>query len=121
MVQLDFIGSYCGDHKVGKAAGKRVFKPKNIWMPGYGGADCSRYFGTQAMLMQRDTLPSVVEHMETHKTLPMDHVQGSLPRGLTWRPQIARSPIQKFNKLPSFCSKTTGTSSISGNGKMVFK
>merc|ERR1719191_611675 len=63
--------------------------------------------------MQKGTLPEVVEHMETHKTLPMDHVQGSLPKGLAWRPQIARSPIQKFNKLPDFCSKKVHTSSIS--------
>jgi len=114
MVQLDFIGSFCMGHRVGKAGGKRVFKPKDIFMPGTNkGADCSRYFGTQALLMQKDTLSSVVEHMESHKTVPMDHLQGELPRGLAWRPQIARSPIQKFIKAPEFCSKTAKTSSIS--------
>jgi len=114
MVQLDFIGSFCMSHRVGRAAGKRVFKPKDIWMPGYNkGADCSRYFGTQAMLMQKDTLPSVVTHMETHKVVPMDHLQGELPRALAWRPQIAKSPIQKFNKLPEFCSQKMRKSSIS--------
>merc|ERR1719463_158569 len=44
MVQLDFMGDFCRDHAVGTAAGKRVFKPKDIFMPGYGGADCARYF-----------------------------------------------------------------------------
>jgi len=116
LVQLDFIGSFCKDHQVGKFGGKRVFKPKNIFQPGVGGADCSRYFGAQALLVQKDTLPSVVEHMESHKTLPMDWYQGDLPRALAWRPQIARSPIQKFNKLPEFCSKKTRTSSISLKG-----
>jgi len=113
MVQLDFIGSFCKDHAVGKFGGKRVFKPKDIFQPGGGGADCSRYFGAQALLMQKDTLGEVVQHMESHKTLPMDWVQGSLPRGLAWRPRIARSPIQKFNKLPEFCSNKIRSSSIS--------
>jgi hypothetical protein len=113
MVQLDFIGSFCMGHRVGRFGGKRVFKPKDIFKPGIGGADCSRYFGAQALLMQKDTLSSVVDHMESHKTLPMDWVQGELPRALAWRPQIARSPIQKFNKLPDFCSKKVHTSSIS--------
>jgi hypothetical protein len=113
MVQLDFIGSYCQNHKIGKAAGKRVFKPKDVYMPGYGGADCARYFGTQAMLMQKDTLPSVVQHMETHKALPMDHLQGELPRALAWRPQIAHgSSSRQGLKLPEFCSKKSRASSI---------
>jgi len=119
MVQLDFIGSFCKGHQVGRFGGKRVFKPKDIFQPGVGGADCSRYFGAQALLVQKDTLPSVVEHMESHKVLPMDWYQGDLPRGLAWRPQIARSPIQKFNKLPEFCSKKTRTSSISLKGEPV--
>ena len=63
--------------------------------------------------MYKDTLPSVIEYMVIHKVLPMDWVQGDLPRALAWRPQIARSPIQKFNKLPSFCSKKVYKSSIS--------
>jgi len=113
MIQLDFIGSFCMNHRVGRFGGKRVFKPKDIYKPGVGGADCARYFGAQALLMQKDTLGSVVEHMESTKTHPMDWVQGDLPRALAWRPQIARSPIQKFNKLPSFCSKKIKTSSIS--------
>lgn len=118
MVQLDFIGSFCTSHRVGRFGGKRVFKPKDIFKPGYGGADCARYFGAQALLMQKDTLMEVVEHMETHKVEPMDWVQGSLPKALAWRPQIARSPIQKFNKLPTFCSGKTRISSIS-NGNSV--
>merc|ERR1719240_2356646 len=75
MVQLDFIGSSCRDHAVGRFGGKRVFKPRDIFQPGKGGADCSRYFGAQALLMQKPTLPEVVEHMETNKVLPMDWVQ----------------------------------------------
>jgi len=113
MVQLDFIGSSCRDHTIGKAGGKRVFKPKDIFMPAYGGADCARYFGTHAMLMQKDTLPSVIEHMETHKALPMDHLQGELPRALAWRPQIAHQvSTQKGRKMPEFCSKKVKGSSI---------
>merc|ERR1719265_298491 len=103
------------NHQVGKFGGKRVFKPKDIASPTGGGADCSRYFGAQALLMQKPTLPEVVEHMETHKVLPMDWIQGALPRALAWRPQIARSPIQKFNKLPEFCSKKVHKSTISGS------
>merc|ERR550514_1296800 len=121
MVQLDFIGSFCMNHKVGRFGGKRVFKPKDIFQPGKGGADCSRYFGAQALLMQKPTLSSVVENMETHKTLPMDWIQGDLPRALAWRPQIARSPIQKFNKLPDFCSNKIRTSSISFKKEPVEK
>jgi len=115
MIQLDFVGSSCKDHQVGRMGGKRVFKPKNIFQPGIGGADCSRYFGAQALVVQKDTLPSVVDHMNTHKVLPMDWVQGELPRGLAWRPQVARSPNNKFfaKKLPDFCSKSTHKSSIS--------
>merc|ERR1719265_3048777 len=101
------------NHQVGKFGGKRVFKPKDIASPTGGGADCSRYFGAQALLMQKPTLTEVVDHMDTHKVLPMDWVQGDLPRALAWRPQIARSPIQKFNKLPEFCSNKIRTSSIS--------
>jgi len=119
MVQMDFIGSACKGHKVGKAGGKAVFKPKDIFQPGRlgGGADCARYFGSQALLLMKNQLQSVVDHMKSHKIIPMDHIQGALPRGLSWRPQIARSPIQPnaLKELPSFCNAKIATSSISSN------
>lgn len=119
MVQLDFIGDFCKDHAVGKFGGKRVFKPKDIW-DGAQGAQCSHYYGAQALLVQKPTLTEVVEHMDNHKVLPMDWVQGSLPRALAWRPGVARSPILKFTRkdLPKMCMKgSVAKSSISnGNG-----
>lgn len=116
MVQMDFVGHFCKDQAVGEVGGKTVFKPKDIYKMGAEkdfGRDCARYWGSHALLMQKDQLSSVVEHLETHKTDAMDHVQGALPRALSWRPKIAGTGIRKFNELPDFCNKKMTKSSIS--------
>jgi len=116
MVQLDFVGSSCTDHAVGMAGGKKVFKPRRIFTPGFNnnekdaGLDCSRYYGSQALLMQKSQLLSVIENMESAKTNAMDHVQGQLPRALAWRPQIAGSPMRAFSEVPSFCQASSKSS-----------
>jgi len=96
MVQVDFYGSSCKAHRVGSVGGKTVFKPKNLFKQGVGfkkplkgSQECAQYFGGQALLVRRSEIPSIVENMEQHQTVPLDWLPAQLPRGLAWKPNIA--------------------------------
>lgn len=96
MVQLDFYGSSCKAHRVGAVGGKTVFKPANLFKQGVnfkkplkGSMECAQYFGGQAYLIRKSEIPSIVENMETHQTVPLDWLAAQLPRGLAWKPGIA--------------------------------
>lgn len=126
MVQVDFYGSSCKYHSVGHSGGKSVFKPKNLFKqaPGFkkplkGSQECAQYFGGQAFLIRKSEIPSIVENMETHATVPLDWLPAQLPRGLAWKPNIAFNSRQYkttkgFNKACG--DKTHFESAIAGGG-----
>jgi len=96
MVQIDFYGSSCKAHRVGAVGGKTVFKPRNLFKQGIGfkkplkgSQECAQYFGGQALLVRKSEIPSIVENMEQHQTVPLDWLPAQLPRGLAWKPNIA--------------------------------
>lgn len=101
VVQVDFYGSSCPHHGVGHVGGKTVFKPRNLFKqaPGFkkplkDSEGCSQYFGGQALLVRRSEIPSIVEDMEAHQTVPLDWLPAQLPRGLAWKPNIAYNSRQ---------------------------
>lgn len=126
MVQIDFYGSSCGHHRVGNVGGKTVFKPKNLFKqaPGFkkplkDSEDCSQYYGGQAFLVRRSAIPSIVEDMESHATVPLDWLPAQLPRGLAWKPNIAYNSRQykKTDGYEKACSGMHFQSNIAQGAK----